>query len=357
MLLFLCWEVHILLQKSHNITMNKRIGKQTIKFPSKPAIIASACIAGKKESEGPLGHTLDYSSEDTTFGEKTWEKSESRMQKDTLQFLCNKSNLSFDKIELVCAGDLLDQCIGSSFGLRESSLPFLGLYGACSTMAESLIITAMAVDGQFVNNSVAMTSSHFCAAERQYRMPLEYGAQRLPTAQWTVTGAGGCVVASSAAENLPRITKAAIGKIVDCGVTDAGHMGAAMAPSAYETIIVFWKDTNTKPSDYDLILTGDLGSVGRDILLDLFKADGYELGDRLQDCGMLIYDANKQDVHAGGSGCGCSAVVLCGHILERMRSGLYKNVLFCGTGALLSPVSIMQGESIPGICHVVCLEV
>ncbi|MCL2546771.1 MAG: stage V sporulation protein AD [Oscillospiraceae bacterium] len=337
--------------------MSKQIGRQTITFPSKPTITASACMVGKRESAGPLGHTFDYASDDTTFGEKTWEKSEARMQKDTLQYLCNKSKLTLENIDLICAGDLLDQCVGSSFGLRESSLPFLGLYGACSTMAEGLLVASMAVDGQYAQNAVAMTSSHFCTAERQYRMPLEYGGQRLPTAQWTVTGAGGCVISAQTAENLPRISQALIGKIVDCGITDAGHMGGAMAPAAYESIIAFWQDTDTKPSDYDLILTGDLGIVGKSILEDLLKTDGYDLGDRLQDCGAMIYDINTQDVHAGGSGCGCSAVVLCGHVLERMRAKVWKKILFCGTGALLSPLSVMQGESIPGICHIVCIEV
>jgi len=214
----------------------------------------------------------------------------------------------------------------------------------------------MAVDGQYAQHAVAMTSSHFCAAERQYRMPLEYGGQRLPTAQWTVTGAGGCVISAQAAESLPRVTQALIGKIVDCGVTDAGHMGAAMAPAAYESIIAFWQDTGTKPSDYDLILTGDLGAVGKSILEDLLKADGCELGDRLQDCGMMIYDPAAQDTGSGGSGCGCSGAVLCSDILTRVRDGGLKKVLFVGTGALMSATSSQQGESIPAVAHAVLIS-
>lgn len=334
----------------------KRMGKQTLLFDSKPAILASACVAGKKESEGPLGATFDYTSDDTTFGEKTWEKAESRMQKDTLGTVCNKAGITTDRIDLICAGDLLNQCIGTSFGVRDSAVPFLGLYGACSTMAEGLLIASMAVDGQYAAHAVAMTSSHFCSAERQYRMPLEYGGQRTPTAQWTVTGAGACMVGAPTGGTLPRVTHATIGKIVDCGVTDPSHMGGAMAPAAYETIKAFWEDTATKPSDYDLIVTGDLGSVGKSVVEDLFKSDGIELKQRYQDCGIMIFDDGSQDTHAGGSGCGCSAVVLCGHLLERMRAGVYKKLLFCGTGALMSPVSAMQGESIPGICHLVALE-
>jgi stage V sporulation protein AD len=222
-------------------------------------------------------------------------------------------------------------------------------------MAEGLIATAMAVDGQYADTAVAMTSSHYCSAERQYRMPLEYGGQRLPTAQWTVTGAGACIVGRQAADGLPRITHAAVGKIVDAGVTEAANMGGAMAPAAYETLRAFWDDTKTSPNDYDLIVTGDLGSLGKDIVTDLFKSDGVALGDRYHDCGMMIYDTAQHDVHAGGSGCGCSAVVLCGHILERMRAKVWRKVLFCGTGALMSPVSVMQGESIPCIAHCVCL--
>ncbi len=354
--------LHIYIATSHNslgvrhLNAAKRMGRQTLRFDSRPTILASACVAGKRESEGPLGKTFDYTTNDTTFGEKTWEKAESRMQKDTLGLLSNKAKVPLDSIDLLCAGDLLNQCIGTSFGVRESQLPCLGLYGACSTMAESLLVCAMAVDGKYAQHAVAMTSSHYCSAERQYRMPLEYGGQRAPTAQWTVTGAGACLVSNETAPNLPRITHATVGKIVDCGVTDAAHMGGAMAPAAYETIRAFWQDTGMKPSDFDLIATGDLGAVGKAVVEDLFKADGIELSKRYNDCGLMIFDANSQDVHAGGSGCGCGAVVLCGHLLERMRAQVLKRILFCGTGALLSPVSSMQGESIPGICHAVCIE-
>ena len=327
-----------------------------MRFDSRPVILAGACIAGKRESEGPLGKTFDATQDDTTFGEKTWEKSESRLQKDTLALLCNKAGLTPDRVDLICAGDLLNQCIGTSYGLRDCARPILGLYGACATMAAGLSVAAMAVDGGYASNAAALTSSHYCASERQYRLPLEYGGQRAPTAQWTVTGAGACMVSDAKVEGLPRIARATFGKIVDAGVTDPAHMGGAMAPAAYETLRMHWEDTGTSPDDYDFIVTGDLGGVGRDVLLDLLKRDGLSLSGRYNDCGVMIFDTTKQGVQAGGSGCGCSAVVLCGHILAQMRAGIWQRVLFCGTGALMSPVASLQGESIPGICHAVCLE-
>ncbi len=333
---------------------SKKLGKQTVCFANPPCVIGSACVAGKKENEGPYANSFDYCNDDTTFGEKSWEKAESHMQKDALMRALDKAHINLSSLEYIVAGDLLNQCIGSSFGLRESNVPFLGVYGACSTMAESLGLAAMLIDGGYAAYAAALTSSHFCTAERQYRMPLEYGGQRTPTAQWTVTGAGAVVLSDKDAP--PYITHVATGRIVDLGVKDAANMGAAMAPAAYDTLSGYFTDTNTKPSDYDLIVTGDLGRVGRDIVKNFFKRDGIELDSNYNDCGLLIYDLKKQDAHAGGSGCGCSAVMLAGHILNSMRAGLFNRVLFAGTGALLSPVTTQQGESIPAVCHAVCLS-
>lgn len=320
-------------------------------FGRPPSVIGAAAVVGKKEGEGPLRETFDFIGDDTTFGEKTWEKSESRMQREALARAVDKAGLSLSGLDFLFAGDLLNQCIGTAFGLRESGRPLFGLYGACSTMAEGLVLSAMAVDGGYAAHTCALTSSHFCSAERQYRLPLEYGGQRTPTAQWTVTGAGAMILGGEGPG--PYITRAVAGKIVDAGVTDAAHMGAAMAPAAYDTLTAFFSDTQTAPADYDLIATGDLGVYGADLLRDLFAQDKTALGPRYVDCGEMIYDLEKQDAHAGGSGCGCGAVVLCGHILEGMRRGRWNHVLFCATGALLSPVSTAQGESIPSICHLV----
>ena len=267
--------------------------------------------------------------------------------------LLREAGLTASRLDCLLAGDLLNQCIGTGFAVRGQDVPFFGLYGACSTMAEGLALAALLLDGGFGDYAAAMTSSHFCSAERQYRTPLEYGGQRTPTAQWTVTGAG-CVILAREGDG-PRVTHVTAGKIVDKGIRDASNMGASMAPAAYETIRAHFQDTGRKPSDYDLILTGDLGSLGLEILGDLFHRDGVELAN-LADCGVLIYDAGAQDVHCGGSGCGCSAAVLSGMVLNGMRQGRWKRLLFCGTGALLSPTSTQQGESIPAVCHAVALE-
>ena len=255
---------------------------------------------------------------------------------------------------MVLSGDLLNQCIGSSFSLRNTGIPHLGLYGACSTMAESLLMASMAVGGSFFDHAVAMTSSHFASSERQYRFPLGYGGQRTPTSQWTVTGAGAALVCREG--NGPRITACTIGTVTDLGIKDANNMGAAMAPAAYATINSHLKDLNKEPEDYDLIVTGDLGQCGKETLLALARKDGLSLGGRLEDCGTLIFDRENQDVHAGGSGCGCSAVTLCGYLLNKLQKGDLKSILFCGTGALLSPTSTQQGLPIPGVCHAVAIE-
>ncbi len=323
--------------------------------PEHPVCIdAWASVAGKKESEGPLGHAFDLTSQDTKFGEQTWEQAEKKMQQLALEKLLEKGKIRKTDIDMVFSGDLLNQCIGSSFPLRNTGIPHLGLYGACSTMAQSLLLATMAVGGGYADRAVAMTSSHFASSERQYRFPLGYGGQRTPTAQWTVTGSG-AVLVSSQKRNI-SITSATVGTVTDLGITDANNMGAAMAPAAFETIRTHLEDTHTAPEDYSLIATGDLGSLGMEILLHLFRKEGISIGGKLTDCGKLIFDAQKQDVHSGGSGCGCSAVVLCSELLGKLETGKLKKLLFCGTGALLSPTSTQQKLPIPGVCHAVCME-
>lgn len=331
-----------------------RQGRQSFVLPQSPVITAWASTAGKKESEGPLGHTFDITSQDTWFGQRTWEQAEKQLQRMTLGKLAEKANMRMTDFECVLSGDLLNQCIGSSFSLRNTGIPHLGLYGACSTMAESLLVASMMVGGGFANNAVAMTSSHFASSERQYRFPLGYGGQRTPTSQWTVTGSGAALVARDGKG--PRITGCTIGTVTDLGIKDANNMGAAMAPAALATISTHLRDFQRKPEAYDLIITGDLGQMGKDMLLELARRDGLSLGGRLEDCGTLIFDRETQDVHAGGSGCGCSAVTLCGYLLDRVKDGALKKILFCGTGALLSPTSTQQGLPIPGVCHAVVIE-
>ncbi len=332
---------------------NLKRGRQSFQLPSMPVIAAWASVAGKKESEGPLAKTFDVASQDTYFGQKTWEQAEKQMQKLALETLLNKAGLQRNQLGMAFSGDLLNQCIGSSFTLRNTGVPHLGLYGACSTMAESLLLASMAVGGGFSDNVVAMTSSHFASSERQYRFPLGYGGQRTPTAQWTVTGAGAALICASG--NGPRIEACTVGTVTDLGVRDANNMGAAMAPAAHHTIRAHFEDLGAAPEDFDLIVTGDLGHLGKDLLTQLLKKDGIQLGKKLTDCGTLVFDRETQDVHAGGSGCGCSAITLCGHLLGQLRSGKLKRILFCGTGALLSPTSTQQGLPIPGVCHAVSI--
>ena len=330
-----------------------RQGRQSFLLESPPVITAWASIAGKKEVEGPLSHTFDIKCRDPYFGQKTWEQAEGHMQQLVLNKLISKSGLSTEEIGLVFSGDLLNQCIGSSFSLRNTGIPHLGLYGACSTMAESLLMASMAVGGGFSDNVVAMTSSHFASSERQYRFPLGYGGQRTPTSQWTVTGSGAALL-SSQGEG-PKVTSCTIGTVTDLGIKDANHMGAGMAPAAYKSIRAHFEDLQCSADDFDLIITGDLGQVGKELLMELAGRDGISLAGKLTDCGTLIFDNTTQDVHAGGSGCGCSAITLCGYLLEQLKSGKLKKILFCGTGALLSPTSSQQGLPIPGVCHAVCI--
>ena len=328
-------------------------GRQSFVLEQPPVITHWASVAGKKESEGPLGHTFDLTSRDTFFGQKTWEQAEKHMQQLALDTLASKAMLSKRDFDLVFSGDLLNQCIGSSMSLRNLKIPHLGLYGACSTMAEGLLLAAMTVGGGFADRAVAMTSSHFASSERQYRFPLGYGGQRTPTAQWTVTGSGAALVQSSGKG--PKIESCTVGTVVDLGIKDANNMGAAMAPSALATIRAHFEDLHRGPEDFDLIVTGDLGQLGQELLLQLERDEGLSLGGKLTDCGTLVFDNTTQDVHSGGSGCGCSAITLCGELLNKLNSGKLKKILFCGTGALLSPTSTQQGLSIPGVCHAVCI--
>ena len=332
----------------------KRIGRRTVALSHPPSVRSFANIGGRMEKEGLLADWFDELGEDSFFGEKTWEKAESAMQKRVLNRALNRANLRPEDLDYVLAGDLLNQCIGSSFSLREFEIPFYGLYGACSTMGESLSLAAMLIDGGYADKAAALTSSHYCTAERQYRMPVPYGSQRTPTAQWTATAAG-CTILSSEGRG-PYITHITCGKIVDKGITDASNMGAAMAPAAYDTLSAYFQDTKTGPKDYDLVVTGDLGTLGHSIVRGFFSMDGVEMGPNFVDCGMMLYDVEKQDMHAGGSGCGCSAAVLNGYLLSGLRQGRWKKILFAPTGALLSPTSSFQGESIPGICHAICIS-
>lgn len=332
---------------------NQKRGKHSFILEKPPIITTWASVVGKKESEGPLANTFDITRQDAYFGEKTWEQGEKRMQQIALEQLRKKADLAQKDIGLVFSGDLLNQCIGSSFTLRNTDIPHIGLYGACSTMSESLLLASMAVGSGFFDNVVAMTSSHFASSERQYRFPLGYGGQRPPTAQWTVTGSGAALVCSAGTG--PKITACTVGTVTDLGIKDANNMGPAMAPAALATIKTHFEDLNTAAEDFDLIVTGDLGQLGKQALLTMSQKEGIPLGGKLFDCGTQIFDLQKQDVHSGGSGCGCSAVVLCGHLLNQLSSGKLKKILFCGTGALLSPVSTQQGLPIPGVCHAVSI--
>ncbi|OPY59037.1 MAG: Stage V sporulation protein AD [Pelotomaculum sp. PtaU1.Bin035] len=328
-------------------------GKQTVWFQNPPVIISAASVVGSREGEGPLGKTFDRVVYDTYYGEKTWEKAEQRMMLEAMQKALEKANIQDSDIDFMLAGDLLNQIITANFTARALAIPFLGLYGACSTMYESLALGAMLIDGGFAERVLVGASSHYCTAERQYRFPTEMGNQRPMTAQWTVTGAGAAILSREGSG--PVITHATIGKVVDLGQGDPQNMGAAMAPAAADTIISHLQDTSRNPDYYDLIITGDLGAYGKKLAVQLISQNGYDISERCSDCGILIYSPS-QDVHAGGSGCGCSAVVTCGYLIENLISGKYKRLLGIGTGALLSPCSSQQGETVPGIGHAVAIE-
>ena len=319
----------------------------------KPSVIAYAAVVGKAENEGPYGGEFDEVVEDNKAGSDTWEQAESLFQQRAVGYVLRKSGLDPDRIDLMIAGDLLNQCVGSSYGLKDYFIPYLGIYGACSTFAEGLLLSAALVNAGYIDTAIASTSSHFSTAERQFRFPLNYGGVRTPTAQWTATAAGAALVGFSGKP--PFIRAATVGKIEDMGITDLNNMGAAMAGAAYDTLTRHMKHRGTHPQDYDVIITGDLGQVGSDLLYDLFQRDGVSLREHHKDCGLMIYDRAAQDVHAGGSGCGCSASMMCGHFFKRIQAGELKRVLYCATGALMSPTVVQQGGSIPGIAH--CVEI
>jgi len=335
------------------VSPTKKVGQQTLRFTQPPFIIGKGTVVGDMEKKGPFGAEFDWVIDDTLFGQKTWEKAEQRMLLESVKLALKQVNLQPQDIDFLLAGDLMNQMISANFSARDLGIPFFGLYGACSTMAESLALGATLIDGGFAYRVAVSVSSHHDSAERQYRFPTELGVQRLPSAQWTVTGAGAAILCQQGIG--PRITEVTIGKVVDRGSTDVNDMGSAMAPAAADTLEQHFQDTGRKPEDYDLILTGDLGTIGKACLEELLKPTGYNIVPKLSDCGVLIYDP-AQDTHAGGSGCGCSAVMFCGPMLERIKRGEYKRLLLVGTGALMSPTSSQQGETIPGIAHAVLVE-
>lgn len=319
-------------------------------------ILSAASVVGQKEYDGPIGSCFDLHGDDDRFGKKTWEKAESEMQRLALNTALAKGEFAESDVDTLFAGDLLNQCVGSAYGLIDFNIPYFGLYGACSTAAEGLLLASVLVSAGFATRTCAVTSSHNCSAERQYRTPIEYGGQRPQTAQWTVTGSGAFVVGRTTGRGLARVTGGMPGIVVEKGITDANNMGAAMAPAAANTIRRYFEATGDKPGDYDCILTGDLGYEGGSILCDLLLIDGIDIRGVYADCGQIIYDRKAQDMHAGGSGCGCSAVVLASYFLPRIRRGDLRRVLFLGTGAMMSPDSIKQGGAIPGIAHLLRLE-
>lgn len=324
-------------------------------IPVNCGICAAASVVGKLEKEGPLGACFDLHSEDDRFAQKTWEKAESEMQRLALNTALAKANMDENAIDAIFAGDLLNQCVGAAYGLKDFSVPYFGLYGACSTAAEGLILSALLVSGGMLRRAAAVASSHNCTAERQYRAPIEYGGQRTPTAQWTVTGAGAFIV-GNAEESRVLVRSVTPGMVLEKGIKDAANMGAAMAPATADTLLRFFADTGSEPRDFDLIATGDLGYEGGDILCELMKLEGVDIRGVYNDCGMMIYNRETQDTHAGGSGCGCSAAVVASYLLPKLERGELGRVLVLGTGAMMSPQSVQQGNYIPAIAHLVELE-
>lgn len=332
----------------------KKIGDQTIKFDNPPTIVTTASIVGPKEANGPMSKFFDQCIDDEFWGEKSWEKAESKFIKETVNMAIKKSGIPSAQIDFCFAGDLLNQCISSSFGLRELNIPFFGVFGACSTFAESICLGSVFVESGAAQNVLCATSSHFCSAEKQFRFPLELGNQRPPSSQWTVTGSGAAIL--SASGQGPFITHITPGKIVDMGITDANNMGAAMVPAALDTLITHLRDTGRTPDYYDIIITGDLGHVGKDILIELASTKGYSIKPNYNDCGVLIFDKEKQDTHSGGSGCACLATVFSGYFFKQLQEKKIKKILMIATGALMNSTSTQQGESIPGIAHAVAIE-
>lgn len=340
------------------------VGKQSIQFKNPPYIIAGSSVAGKKEGEGPLGSFFDVVEQDPMFGGATWEEAESRLMKQAADIAIQKAGLKNDDIRFLIGGDLLGQLIATSFGIINLEVPMFGVFGACSTMGESMVLGSVLVDGGYADKVLALTSSHFAGAEKQFRFPLGYGNQRALSTSWTVTGSGAVVIgekkgqpSSELNSNMCiRIMGATVGKIVDYGLKDSMNMGACMAPAAYKTISQNFRDFHTKPDYFDRIITGDLGYVGKDILIDLLKQDGYDISKNHMDCGVEIFDRETQDTHSGGSGCGCSAVTLTGYVLPKLLRKEWKRVLFVPTGSLHSTVSYNEGNSVPGIAHALILE-
>jgi len=330
-----------------------RMGTQTVNLLYPPGIVSSATIVGKKEAEGPLGEYFDEVMPDSLWGEKSWEKAECKMFQQAAEMALEKANKKPTDINYLFGGDLLNQIIAANFAARALEIPFYGMYGACSTLVQCLSLASMLIGSGCAQCALCVTTSHFCTAERQYRFPLELGTQRCPTAQWTVTGAGGFVLHENSSG--PYVTHVTTGKVIDFGIKDISNMGAAMAPAAADTINAHFKDTGRTADDYDLIVTGDLGRFGGVLAEELLLKAGHDISGKHIDCGCEIFSI-KQDVQAGGSGCGCCAVVFGGYILSRISDSTFKRVLLLSTGALLSPVSSQQGESIPGIAHAVCIQ-
>ncbi len=334
--------------------MEKRVGKGTLELQTPIYVIGRGNCVGKIEGEGPLGKEFDRVEEDEYFGEKSFEKAETKFQKTALEIALSRAGLQAEEIGVIGAGDLLNQCVASGYSMRESGMPFIGLYGACSTMALSTVTASLCLCAGLAEHGAAMTSSHFCSAERQFRYPLEYGGQRPPAAQRTVT-AGAALILSTEKTSDIRVRALHIGQVTDYGVTDINNMGGAMAPAAMTTLRDFFKNTQTRPEDYDAIVTGDLGKIGSSILEDMMIQEGYPMANLYNDCGRMIF-AESQDAHAGGSGCGCSGSVLTAHLLPAMERGEIHRLLFVATGALMSPLTVQQSESIPGVAHLVYFE-
>ncbi len=352
----------------------KKKGRQSVIFEEKPLIRGRGTVVGEKEGQGPLAKNFDIILKEDMYGEKSWEKAESKMLKEAMKKAVSRAGITEKDIDIMLSGDLLNQLMSSSFMARDMHIPFLGLYGACSTMTESLVLGSMLIDGGFAKNVLVGASSHFCTAERQFRMPVEHGNQRPPSAQWTATAAGGVVVSAASEvdsdDNLSgcmtdrlgsriRVESATVGKVIDAGIKDSNQMGAAMAPAAVDTLLNHLEDMDRNLDYYDLAVTGDLGFIGKDIMMDLLADAGLDkkmLFSHYDDCGTMLF-SKEQDVHGGGSGCGCSASVFAGYLLKEMEKGKIKRLLLMSTGAMLSTISPLQGESIPGIAHAVSLEV
>lgn len=332
----------------------KFTGEASVVFTNPPTILSAAAIVGPKEGEGPLASYFDEITQDAMFGQETWEQAESEMVRKTIELVIKKAKLKQEDVNYILAGDLLNQNSGSTFGIRSFGRPFFGLYGACSAMGEAMSLGSMLLDGGFAKYVVASASSHFCGAEKTFRFPLELGTQRTPTSGWTVTGDGAVVLSHEG--NGPFITAVTTGTVIDMGITDANNMGAAMAPAAADVLTKHLKDLNRTPDYYDIIATGDLGQVGKTLLIQLMQQAGYDVKTNLQDCGLLIYDMENQNVNAGGSGCGCSAATFAGYFFDKLNKGEIKKMLFIPTGALHSVVTVQQGETIPAIAHAVAIE-